>query len=89
MKLKDGFILSAVGGEWLAAPVGANAAKFHGVIRLNESGAYIWRGLAEGLEPKKIAENMRAEYDGLDAPTAERAVASIVEKLRANGILED
>lgn len=89
MKPKDNFILTEVGGEWIAVPVGERAKDFHGVVRLNESGAFIWKALAAGREPKQIEESLMAEYEGLDAETAHKAVAFVLEKLAAAEILEE
>ena len=58
------------------------------ILRLNESGAIIVRGLVDGLSPEEIELQLIAEYEGVDAVTAKRAVADVIEKLRNEGLLE-
>ncbi len=87
MKIKDGFVFTGVGEYLIAVPVGAAADDFHGVVRLNETGGYILKALADGLDAKQIEEKLMTEYD-VDAETAQKAVAYIVDKLKADGLLE-
>lgn len=54
-----------------------------------ETGAFIWRRLAEGLSTEEIAEQLRREYANVDAETAQKAVQSIVDKLAKDGLLEE
>ena len=42
MKIKNGFVLRVVGGESVVVPVGEMSKKFHGMINLNETGAFLW-----------------------------------------------
>lgn len=88
MKIKDGLVFTEVGEDLVAVPVGAAADDFHGVVRLNETGGYILRALADGLDARQVEERLMAEYDNVDAETAQRAVAYIVDKLKADGLLE-
>ena len=89
MNLKDGFVLSTVGGSRIAVTINQAPAPFHGVVRLNDSGEFIWKALAEGLAPEQIEEKLMEEYEGLDAETAKKAVDHVVRQLRDAGILED
>ena len=88
MKLKEGFVLTKVGDNYVAVQVGDAPDKLHGLIRLNETGAFIWRGLEEGLDEALIAERMVAEYAGVDLELAKKAVNDIVGKLANDGLLE-
>ena len=89
MKIKDGFVLEKVGGEYLAVAVGELADSFNGMVRLNETGAFLWNLLTE------------ADYtrDGLAAKLAEACVdvttsdvlpgvIAFEEKLRAAGLID-
>ena len=42
MKIKKGFIVRKVGGENIAVPVGERGKSFHGMIKLNETGNFLW-----------------------------------------------
>ena len=45
MKIKDGFVLEEVGDFYLAVAVGELAEEFRAIVRLNETGAFLWRQL--------------------------------------------
>jgi hypothetical protein len=89
MKIKDTFILSQVDDSLIAVPVDAAAESYHGIVRLNETGGFIWKALADGLEPKQIEAKLMSEYSGVDVETAGKAVAAVVNQLRSEGILEE
>ena len=47
MKIKNGFVIRSVGGENVVVPVGEMSKQFHGMINLNETGAFLWRFFSE------------------------------------------
>ncbi len=47
MKIKENFVMQELADEYIVIPVGEAADKLHGVIRLNTSGAFIWKMLSE------------------------------------------
>ena len=57
MKIKKGFVLRVVGGENVVVPVGEMSKKFHGMITLNETGAFLWTFFSEN----------HTEEEGVDA----------------------
>ena len=89
MRMKDEYVLTELGNEFTAVPIGQAAEAFHGIIRLNETGAFIWRALSEGMSVEQLAEKMLKEYDGLSIEKAEESICSFIEKLRSEGILEE
>ena len=89
MKVKDGFVLTEVGDDIVAVPTGDAGEEFHGIIRLNDTAAFIWRGVSEGLTAEQIAERMCSEYDGVDIDTALDCTRTMIEKLKSDGIMED
>ncbi len=89
MKIRDGMILSEVGGAFVAVAVGKTAQQFHGLVRLNESGANIWKKLEAGLNLEEIATKLTEEYSNLTLTEAKVAIKDVVDKLAAAGLLED
>lgn len=87
MKLKQNYTLTGLGNEFVAVPLG-NDAVFHGIIKLNESGAEVFRGFSEGLDDVQVAKRLMEKY-GLDNEKARIAVATIVEKLSVAGLLDE
>lgn len=50
--------------EWIIAiPVGDNANEFHGVIKLNETSAFIFKLLSKDITEEKIVDTLENEYD--------------------------
>lgn len=89
MKLKEGWTLTELGGEYVAVPDGESPESFHGIVRLNESGKDIWQGLAEGQSEIEIAEKLLELYDNIDRDRAQKAVKRVVDKLKQEGLLEE
>lgn len=89
MKIKETMILTEVGGETLAVPVGEAAKVFQGVIRLNETAVFIWHGIEAGCMPEEIAHSLVENYDGVEESEALRAVNGIIEQIRTAGVLEE
>ena len=42
IKIKEGFLLRKVAGDHVVVPVGEAGKVFHGMIRLNDTGAFLW-----------------------------------------------
>ena len=88
MRIKKGFVLEEVGGSYLAIATGALAADFKSLIKLNETGAFLWRCIErEGLTTEELARKMVESYDiSLDIATAD--VEKFIADLGKVGILE-
>ena len=86
MKLSDEFLLTPMGESYVLVPVGKAAEKFHGVVKLNETAAFIVRQLQSETDADKIVDALAAEYKG----TREQFAADVQEslsKLRQCGAL--
>lgn len=88
MKIKDGFVLREVAGQTVVIGVGALSEQFHGMIRLNDTGAEIWKGLSRGDAPETIAEHLTKTYD-VDADRALADVQAFVSDARSHGFLDE
>ena len=87
MKIKKGFVVREVGGETVVVPVGAMSKTFHGMINLNETGAFLWRFYQTEHSVEEGVEALLAEYD-VDKALAQSDVEKFVETLTANGFAE-
>ena len=67
MKLKEGWVITELGGEYVAVPTQESGGDFYGVVRLNETGKDIWQAISEGLSEKEIADRRVELYEGIDA----------------------
>ena len=87
MKIKEGWVLTELGGEYIAVPTQESSKDFCGIIRLNETGKDIWEGFVEGLSETEIALRLVETYDGVDQDRARKAVQDVAEKLKTEGVL--
>ena len=86
MKLKPGFVTHNVGKAQMMAAAGPAARSFHGLVRSNETAAFIINCLKKETSEEGIVEAMLAEYEA-PRETVEQDVHRIVEKLREIGAL--
>ncbi|MBQ3016827.1 MAG: PqqD family protein [Clostridia bacterium] len=88
MKIKKGFVLEKVGESYLACATGKLAREFSGLVKLNETGAFIWGLFANGdITLEVAADKMIAEYD-ISREIALRDIEAFAVNLKKNGILE-
>lgn len=88
MKIKDGFMLRKVGGENLVVAVGEASDQFHGMIKLNDTAAFLWKKIEGGTDTEeKLVKALTAEYD-VTEERAEKGVHSFLNTLKENQILE-
>ncbi|MBR3811296.1 MAG: PqqD family protein [Agathobacter sp.] len=88
MKIKEGFVLREVMGQSVAVPVGENSKQFHGMIKLNATGAEIWKDLEKGLTKEQIAQRIADEYESIELEEALLKVEQFLKKLEDAGITE-
>ena len=87
MKIKKGFVIREVGGETVVVPVGAMSKHFHGMINLNETGAFLWRFFQEEHTLEEGVTALLAEYE-VDDKLAKCDVEKFIQTLTANGFAE-
>ena len=87
MQIKSGFMLKEVAGTNVVVPVGENSVDFNAMITLNESGAFLWRELAEEKTLEQLVEALTAEYD-VDAATAEKDINRFIETIKNAGLVK-
>ena len=54
MKIKDGFMLRKVGGQNVVVAVGKASLEFNGIIRLNETGKFLWEQLKADITEEQL-----------------------------------
>ena len=88
MKIKGDFVLREVMGQSVAVPVGETSKIFHGMIKINASGAEIWKDLEKGLTKEQIAQKIVDQYDAIEMDEALLKVEKFLTKLQDAGIIE-
>ncbi|MDO5434820.1 MAG: PqqD family protein [Clostridia bacterium] len=90
MKLKNDFILRKIPGMNLVIPAGENIRSYKGALVLNDTAAFIYERLQQGLREDEIAERMTEKYDVTKAKAMEdiaRTEALLTEAGLAEQIL--
>ena len=86
MKLKDGFITRTVQGTQMMVAVDGSAANFHGLVRSNETAAFIVDCLKSDTPEEQIVDRLLGEYN-VSREVAQRDVHAILEKLYGIGAI--
>ena len=87
MKIKEGFILREVAGNYIVVAVGEAVKGFNGVINLNETGAFLWRILEKGSDEKGLLDALLSEYD-VSEDIAAKDVKTFIDKLTEAGLVK-
>lgn len=82
MKIKPGFLLRQLGGENVVVPVGTAGETFNGMIRLNETGAMLWKELAGGAEEEQLVRKLLDSCEGVDEKTSQADVKEFLDSIR-------
>lgn len=86
MRINQDFTLQKVGGSYVAVAVGETSKNFHGMIRLNETGAFLWGKMTEkDCTEEDLVDALLEEYE-IDRETATRDVHAMIENLKKHPI---
>lgn len=88
MRVKQGFVMREVAGVGVVIATGEASKAFHGMIKLNDTGQLIWRGLEEDLSVDEIVRRMASTYD-VDPETARADVEEFLAKAREANLLDE
>jgi len=86
MRLKCDFEVMELNEEKIAVPVGDNASIFQGVVKLNETAAFILNLLKQETSEEAIVEALLSEYDA-DRETIENDVKEYISKFADMGLI--
>ena len=88
MKIKKGFVIQEVAGQWVAVATGSAAKDFSGIVKLNATAAHVWKGLEQGQTREQIIAGMVETYD-VSEQTAAEDVDALCQQLVQAGIAEE
>lgn len=86
MKIKDGFMLRKVGGQNIVVALGEASRSFNGIIRLNDTGVFLWQKLQQETSEEQLLAALTAEYD-IGEEQAKADIAEFVAALRKAALL--
>lgn len=87
MKLKYEFVINNVAGETVAVSVGNNDGQFNGYIKLNETGAFIFKMLQKETTREDIINALIKEYSDATPEDAAESVDGLLEELNKAELL--
>lgn len=87
MRLKDGYVLRTIANQHLAVPIGQRMNELHGMIALNDSGAFLWNHLKKETTIDSLTTALVTEYD-VSFAEAKQSVIEFSELLKKENLLE-
>lgn len=88
MQIKKGFKLRRIDDLYVVIAGASAAQDFHGMITLNESGAFLWDLMQQQTTREALVQALLAEYD-VDAATAQADVEKFIAITREQGLLDE
>lgn len=87
MKIKENFVLRELCGSFVVVAVGEQTLNFKGLIKLNETGAFLWKNMAEkDVTEEALLQAMLAEYD-VEKDVAQTDIKEFVDLLKEADLL--
>ena len=86
MELKKQFVLREIVGEAVLVPVGESAARFNGLLTVNELGKFIWENIDSSKDEDELLQRILDEYE-VDGDVAKDDLDEFLGKLKAVDII--
>lgn len=88
MKIKSGFVMKDVAGSKVVLPLGERRLDLNGIITFNDVGAEVFNMLDGTNSVEEIVAKIAKDYE-VSTEIVEADVNELIEKMRANGLIED
>ena len=88
MKIKSGYVLREIVGEYFIIPIGSESINNNRMITVNEAGKTLWDALQKDISIDGLIRIMLDTYE-VDEQVLRADVDEFLEKIRAAGILEE
>ena len=82
MKIKPDFVLSKISNENVVVPVGSLGARMHGMITLNDSGAFLWKQLQTEKTEEELVASVLEAYPDTKPAVAIEFVRDFIKQLK-------
>ena len=86
MKLNGNFALRKICDVYYAVPLGESSKKIKGMIKLNDTGAFIWEKIEKGLSDTEIITALSEKF-GISQEVASEDFAEFTNALKEVEIL--
>lgn len=84
--VRENIVLKELVGEFVLIPVGEAVEAFPAMKGLNESAAFVWKHLAEGLPTAEILSLVTRQYE-VDPADAEEPLQRILQEMAELGYI--
>ena len=87
MKIKEGFMLRELAGQWVVVPIGNAVVDMNCIITLSSSGALLWKELEKGVEDSSaLVDVLLNEYE-VEHETAVQDCEDFIDQLNDKGMI--
>lgn len=86
--VRENIVLKELVGEYVLIPVGEAVIEFPAMKGLNESAAFVWKKLAEGLSTAEILDCVAETYE-LDKESAKEPLLRILAEMCTRGYIRE
>ena len=86
-RANPGFVTREVVGEVIAVPVGEQTKRLNGMVTFSETGAFLWKLLAEGPHTKARLTALLAQACGKQEAEIAADVDAFLQKAEASGLI--
>ena len=87
MKIKENFVLRELCGSFVVVAVGEQTLNFKGLIKLNETGAFLWKNMAENdVTEEELLQTLLSEYE-VEKDIAQTDIKEFVNLLKEADLL--
>lgn len=87
MKIRNNLILRKVGDTWAVFPIAEQLGNYGNIMRLNETGAFLWNCLCNEVTKEELEEALMKEYE-ITEEVAGRTVTGFLSQLEEQNIIE-
>ena len=88
MRINNSFVMQEIADEYIVVPIAEEATRLHGVIQLNETGAFLWERMTERERTEDELATLLADSYGIDSLTAKSDVSDYLTQLRKMECIE-
>lgn len=89
MRLKsEDYALRQVGPTWIVLPLAVDTVDFNGMMKLNDSGAMLWKVLEENCSVNALTDALVTRYD-VSGEDARKDAQAFLDKLMQIGCIEE
>lgn len=82
--MKNNYLLREIAGEYMLVPIGDSS--LNSIVNFNETGAFVWERLEQGLNEDEIANALTAEYNVTYAQALED-VKQLISYLKEKNVI--